>query len=194
MSLKKRALLCFVLLGLLFAAVSCAETVTLCGVEIDTQAAEIDFGERAVQDVEDLIALIEQMPNLMRVDMYHSKLSLADMDRLFDGYPQIRFGWTLYMGKHVARMDATSFSTLHGKCPEHDETFFAPLRFCRDLVALDLGHNRIRDISFLRNFPHMKVLILACNKIEDISVLGELKELDAADIPVLPDGRHDDGY
>jgi len=110
--------------------------------------------------------------------MYASKLSREEMDRLFDGYPHIAFGWTLHMGNHVVRTDTTSFSTLHGKCPEHSEEMFEVLRYCRNLVALDLGHNRIKDISFLRNFPHMKVLILACNKIEDISVLGELEELE----------------
>ena len=166
------------LLFLMCASVSYAEIVSFCGMDVDTLAAEIDFGDIAVDDVEGLIALIERMPNLTRVDMYASRLEHADMARLFDGYPHIRFGWTVYMGKHVVRTDATSFSTLHGKCPEHDEAFFEPLRYCLDLVALDLGHNRIRDISFLRHFPHMKVLILACNQIEDISVLAELKELE----------------
>ena len=166
------------LLFLVCAAASQAEVVSFGGMNVDKYVAEIDFGDTVVDDIEGLIALIEQMPNLMRVDMYASRLEKADMDLLFDGHPHIRFGWTLHMGKHIVRTDATSFSTLHGKCGAHNESFFEPLRYCRDLVALDLGHNCIRDISFLRSFPHMKVLILACNMIEDISVLAELKELE----------------
>ncbi len=176
--MKSRLIISLLLLFLLCTPASQAEVVSFCGMDVDTLAAEIDFGDIAVDDVEGLIALIEQMPNLTQVDMYASRLDKTDMDRLFDGYPHVRFGWTLYLGPHVVRTDATSFSTLHGKCTAHNSAFFEPLRYCRDLIALDLGHNCIRDISFLRSFPHMKVLILACNMIEDISVLAELKELE----------------
>ena len=166
------------LLALCLTSCACAQSLEFMGTTFDRDAPAIDFGETSVTDIDALIALIEQMPNLAQVDMYASQLSTADMDRLFDGYPQIFFGWTLNMKGHVVRTDATSFSTLHGRCPNHYTEDFYPLRYCRDLVALDLGHNYIDDISFLRNFPGMKVLILACNNISDISVLAELTELE----------------
>lgn len=165
-------------LVLCHASCACAQTLEFMGMTFDSTATAIDFGETAVTDIEGLTALIDQMPMLARVDMYESKLTTAQMDALFDGYPQIFFGWTLDMKGHIVRTDATSFSTLHGRCPNHYTEDFYPLRYCRNLVALDLGHNYIDDISFLRNFPGMKVLILACNNIRDISVLAELTELE----------------
>lgn len=177
--MKKR--LCAALFAalLLFCVPALAQAEVFCGLEIDLAAEKIDFGDTPVTDVPGLMALLDRMPNLRQVDMYASALKREEMDQLFDGYPQIFFGWTLVIERnHIVRTDATSFSTLHGRCPNHETEAFEVLRYCRNLVALDVGHNNIRDISFLRNFPKMKVLILACNLIEDISVLAELKELE----------------
>ncbi len=174
--MKKLILACLLLAC--FAMPAAAQTLEFAGLTFDRSATAIDFGDTPVTDVEGLKALLDQMPALERVDMYQSRLTIGEMDALFDGYPQIFFGWTLNMKGHVVRTDATSFSTLHGRCPNHETEDFYPLRYCRNLVALDLGHNNIDDISFLRSFPEMKVLILACNNIRDISVLAELKELE----------------
>lgn len=151
--MKKFLLVLF--LALCLTSCACAQTLEFMGMTFDTEAQAIDFGETAVTDVDGVIALIEQMPHLKQVDMYASSLSTADMDRLFDGYPGIFFGWTLNMKGHIVRTDATSFSTLHGRCPNHYTEDFYPLRYCKNLVALDLGHNYIEDISFLRSFPEM---------------------------------------
>ena len=49
---------------------------------------------------------------------------------------------------------------------------------CRDLQALDLGHNMVNDINFLTEFKHLKILILADNSVVDISPLAKLQELE----------------
>lgn len=156
-----------------------AEPLTYCGITVDSQDTVVDFGSVKVTDVPALVEMIEQMPNLTQVDMYESRLSKSDMDMLFDGYPQIRFGWTLHISEHTVRTDATAFSTLHGpKSIPHESKEFEVLRFCRDLQAIDLGHNWVTDLEFLRNFPHLKVLILAPDQITDLTVIGELTELE----------------
>lgn len=45
-------------------------------------------------------------------------------------------------------------------------------------MALDLSHNEIDDLSFLRHMPKLRVLLLGDNNIEDISVLAELHDLE----------------
>ena len=47
-----------------------------------------------------------------------------------------------------------------------------------ELRALDLGHNNIRDLTFLLEAPLLRVLILADNQITDLTPLAELKELE----------------
>ena len=156
------------------------ETVTACGITVSADATAIDFGEVVVTDIGELVTFLDGMPQLEKVDMYASRLSLTDMDMLFTRYPQITFGWTYRVGDHLVRTDITAFSTLHGSSPDptHSEREFQWLKFCKGLKAIDVGHNWITDVSFVTNFPELKVLILAVSPITDITPLAELKELE----------------
>ena len=49
-------------------------------------------------------------------------------------------------------------------------------------MALDVGHNIIKDVSFLYDLPKLRVLILACNCIKDITPVGSLKDLEYLEI------------
>ncbi len=143
----------------------------------------IDLGRKRISNVEEFKDFLDCFPSLTKVDMYNSWLKRAQLDELYNRYPNIRFGWTLHIFEHTVRTDVTAFSTLHNnRCPTHSSEAFEQLKYCRDLVALDLGHNCIQDISFLRNFPKLKVLILACNYVTDVSVLAELKDLEYVEL------------
>jgi len=141
-------------------------------------------------DVDALMELIASMHNLKKVDMYESTLSMESMNRLFDSCPDVFFGWTFSIcgGKYRIRTDMTAFSTKLGS-PRYQftEEDFLPLRFCKNLQALDLGHNAVSDVSFLRAFPHLKVLILADNQVTDISPLADLRELEYLELFMLYD-------
>ena len=51
------------------------------------------------------------------------------------------------------------------------------LRYCHDIIALDVGHNKLTNIEFVRNMPKLKYLITSGNDITDISPVAELHEL-----------------
>ena len=52
------------------------------------------------------------------------------------------------------------------------------LKYCTDLQALDLGHQRITDLSVIGNYlKDLRILILADNKVSDVSPLANLKHL-----------------
>lgn len=179
--MKRFAVAALLLLLCVMACSACAQgTITACGITVDRDAAQIDFGSVRVKDVDALVEMLDQMPRLEKVDMYASRLDKSDMDMLFNRYPQITFGWTYYIGDHLVRTDITAFSTLHGTSPDpsHTEKNFQWLKFCRNLKAIDVGHNAITDISWLTNFPELKVLILAVNPISDITPLAQLRELE----------------
>ena len=52
-----------------------------------------------------------------------------------------------------------------------------PLRYCTDLIALDLGHKNLTDLSFLYPLTKLQFLILVGNDINDITPIGALPEL-----------------
>ena len=156
------------------------------GQTFSTTDAFIDFDTMVLEDddVDELMALIARMPDLKAVYMYESALSRESMDRLFDGNPDVFFGWSIRMcRKYEFRTDITAFSTQLGS-PQHTYTQkdFWPLRYCKNLQALDLGHNAITDCGFLTNFPHLKFLIIADNALTDITPLASLTELEYLEI------------
>ena len=52
------------------------------------------------------------------------------------------------------------------------------LRYCTDLIALDLGHNAISDIEWIKALPNLQVLILANNwDLVDLTPIGSLTKL-----------------
>ena len=52
------------------------------------------------------------------------------------------------------------------------------LKYCPDLIALDLGHKDITHLNFLQYVPHLKYLILVENDVNNITPIGELQELE----------------
>ena len=160
-------------------------TVTVLGEEFSTGTEIMDFGNRKITDEEaaEIERILPVMTHLNEVDMYDAKLSQETMDRLFDTYPDIFFGWTfgIWNDYYIVRSDATAFTSGTGQPGFHNglltEDDYRNLRYCKGLLALDLGHNGIKNIEFLRNWPHLRVLILADTRVTDLSVLAELQDL-----------------
>ena len=149
-----------------------------------------------------------KLQNIEQVLMYKYRPSLKGMaDYLLDKYPEIEFGWTLDWliceGRRVRlRSDATAFSTAKGRQdPRYTaKQIWERLQYFPDLLAIDVGHNNVSDLSFLTNFPELKRLICIDSKkrVTDISALSELYELeyielfmqDITDISPLANHEH----
>ena len=160
------------------------ETVSFRGsVTVARDAAYVDLGDTRVNEWTELEAFLDQLPNLERVDMFASPVWKKQIEELTDRYPNVTFGWTIRIAEHTVRTDATAFSTLHNnRSAEHSSADFSVLKYCRDLLALDIGHNQVDDLSFLYDLPQLKVLIVACNHVTDITPIGSLKELEYLEV------------
>lgn len=161
---------------------------------VPATAEEIDLGNLKLAntdaDYAALTAFLDQLPALKRVDMFETEIRRQRLEPLAERYPQITFGWTMIVPcvnqahpercPHRIRTDITAYSTLHNnRCQRHTTEELSVLRYCRNLQALDIGHNDVDDISFLYDLPHLKVLIVALNpNLEDATPIGSLKELE----------------
>lgn len=146
---------------------------------VPADAAYIDLGKLKVGDFDAFERFLDALPQVRQVDMYATHMFNRQAARLSERYPQIEFGWTIYVGDHTVRTDQTAFSTLHDSVVRrHTSQDLEALRYCRSLRALDLGHNALTDISFLTDLSELRVLILADNKIEDLSPLEGLEHLE----------------
>lgn len=179
------ALLIFLAAGGIPFSSSLASTAlaTLSGVPVAANATYVDLDTVLVKDFETFTEELQKFPNLTKVDMYQSRVKKATMAMLSEQFPNIRFGWTLRFGTWRIRTDATAFSTLnntHSKA--YTASVFEVLKYCKDLQALDLGHNMVKDISFLQELPHLRILILSDNCVEDLTPLSALTELEYVEL------------
>ncbi len=159
-------------------------TLSAYGVEFSSYARELDLSGVPVEDGgAALEALLPSMMYLETVDMSDCGVNDEEMDALNRRYEDIRFLWTVYFGRaYYLRTDETSFiaSLFHGNQSAYsnlsDEEVMK-LRYCTDMVALDLGHMTFTTCEFARYMPHLRYLIISDTHVEDISPLAGLEEL-----------------
>ncbi len=154
-------------------------TMDLYGVMVSTGDREIDLSLRPVRDG---AAAIEEalpcFPHLEKVIMTRCGLSNEEMAALNDRHEDVRFVWTVYFSIYSLRTDATNFIAARfvNDAPLYSGECWV-LQYCTDLIALDLGHKNLDDLSFLYALPKLQYLILVENDIHDITPIGSLKDL-----------------
>ena len=161
--------------------------IHLCGTVFTTDVEELDLSGIRIDDLEELENAVSMMPRLKKVVMCDCGVSNEDMDALNRKFENVRFIWKVYFSVYSLRTDATMFCAsnvpqLNYLAPELTDAQLEPIKYCTDLVALDLGHMLYTDLSFLYNMPHLKYLILVEARYHDITPIGSLEELEYLEI------------
>ena len=154
--------------------------VELLGENVDSSIETLDLNHKKITNVEDFKNSLKLLPNLKKLDMSYTNLSNDQLGELRLLFPNIRIDWVVHMSKWSVRTDAVAFSVLvytydYRRMTTQD---IQVLKYCTELQALDLGHQAIEDITVIGEYlPNLRVLILADNKIKDISPIANLKHL-----------------
>ena len=126
--------------------------------------------------------------------MCNCGLSNEQMETLIAAHPNVKFVWLIKVGGWEMRTDVKAFSKGNRKTFDggayvgKGKTNFtsediAPLKYCTDLIALDLGHgSRITDLSVLQYLPKLRFLIVAMNQITSIEDLKYCPDLEYLEI------------
>ncbi|MBP3755607.1 MAG: hypothetical protein J6I66_12170 [Lachnospiraceae bacterium] len=146
---------------------------------IYSQAEYVDISHVDVTGL-NMDAIIESLPNLNRLVMIDCGLDNDGYASLQDRHPDIKIVWEIVLEYWTIRTDVVAFSTFKTTAEEYymnnDDAYY--LKYCNELVALDLGHNYVSDLSFLEYMPDLKVLILVDNvKEKDGEILRHLTDL-----------------
>lgn len=159
-----------------------AEEIMELYLECDPETVEyINLSNHHCYNTTRIIRATEQLPYLTKVDMCDCGVTDEQMDSLNKQFPNTRFVWMIRFGRWSTRTDALAFGTFQ---PEEivvvmNNADAARLKYCTDLVALDIGHNRVNDISFLQYMPNLKILILVDNRpLSDLSWLEYCPKLE----------------
>ena len=177
----KRILVCVLLLTLLVSS-AFAQTVTVQGMQVALDTQELDLGKVQVKNFNRFAKELAELPNLQRVDLYASRPTWRQVDALVAALPNVTLGMTIFIAGTRCRTDDVIFSMHRRAEPLYKSHDFRYLALCPDMLALDLGHNRITDLEFLTTTPKLKYLILADNHVTDLTPLAELKDLQYLEI------------
>ncbi len=131
-------------------------------------------------NLEDLEKKMSYLPDVEQVFLGKCGLDNEELaalrERVRDSYKLV---WTVQLGKKLtARTDDTTFMPVR----EHvyyflDEDAYN-LRYCEDMLCVDVGHMGLTNIDFVKGMPHLQILILAHNgQLQDISPISSCKEL-----------------
>ena len=136
------------------------------------------------EDIENVIALCPKAEKITATK--HAYLKNDLFIGLMDRYPEIEFTWMVRLkGRYRIPSNCTAYSSFNG--PDEPDKLrsgdMEALQYVHGLKALDLGHNEIISLDWLKYCPDLEMLILSDNKqIKDITPIGELKHLQYLEI------------
>ena len=153
----------------------------LFGVRFSTAAEEIDFSDvpLTVEDAAQIETMLPYLPKLKKVVMLRCGISDEDMDAIDLRHENVQFVWMVQVRRWGLRTDRTYFTVYNNdyEFPE-DNHSFAALRYCRDMIAIDLGHQKFYDDpDMFENFPDLRYLVVSNSQYESLPALKYLKNL-----------------
>lgn len=170
--------------------------VTLGDQTFDETVTAVDLTMVEIKDLAEVEQKMAYLPNLESVTFglcgvdnpkwgnSRSKLTASPIenedlaayrDRVRDQYKVI---WTLRLGPSIAlRSDADNFMPNHFGVGVLPDDYAYNLRYCEEMVCLDVGHMTLTDISFVEYMPNLKYLILAWTEVQYIEPIRSCKNL-----------------
>ncbi len=163
---------------------------SLFGVDFSTEAEELCFDDipLTAEDAAGIEALVPYMPNLTRVSMQRCGIDNDSMEAIYrrhidaDG---VKFVWMVQVTNRGVPTDQTFYQSYQWTNPDVDYYYpdsnqtFEQLRYCHDMIALDLGHKRYYgDPDMFANMPHLRYLTVADCAYTALPALGGLQELE----------------
>lgn len=150
--------------------------VDIHGYTASPDSTELELSDIAMPDLAAVERALEYLPLVEKITMCNCGIPNEDMDALSKAHPDIRFVWSVKVGPFSLRTDTTAFIPIKYGYWLNDEECYN-LRYCVDMVALDLGHCDISNCDFVAFMPNLKYLILADTDIRDISPIAGHREL-----------------
>ncbi len=151
----------------------------VCGVTVTTEDVDIDLSEAEIHSLDEVEQAMAYFPDAETVFLGDCGLENEDIaayrERVREDY---KVSWIVYCGEKLpTRTDATSFMPSRDGVGYFKDSESYNLRYCEDMIAIDVGHMGVKDISFVAYMPNLKYLILAHTEVQDITPISNCKNL-----------------
>ena len=183
-------------LGERYPDVNVSWSVEIGGETFDNTTTEVDLSMVEITDLAQVEQKMTYLPEAEKLifglcgvdnpDWGNSKSKLAasaieneDLfayrDRVREDYKVV---WTVRLGPSIAlRTDADNFMPNHFGVGRLFNDYAYNLKYCEDMVCLDLGQMTLTDIFFVEYMPKLKYLILAWTEVQYIEPIRSCKNL-----------------
>lgn len=151
----------------------------ICGSTYSHTETEIDISGNPVENLDDIEWRMDYFPHLQKLIMSDCGIDNETMAEFRERHREdYKVVWTVQLGdKLTARTDDTTFMPVRENVFYFQDHESVNLKYCEDMVCIDVGHMSIHDISFVEYMPNLKYLILAHTEVRDITPLENCKNL-----------------
>lgn len=138
---------------------------------------DFDFTPIRLNGVEELAQYLHCFMHPSFADVATLGFENSDMEWLMEQFPETKFAWMVRIGSMCIRTDIQvldcSLSTT-----KLSSSSIQPLKYCTDILALNISKQNIENIEVLSSMKNLKVLRMNSNSITDLSPVSGLKDLE----------------
>ena len=151
----------------------------VCGQVFPSSVEEIDLSAAKNIRLEDLEQQMAYFPQAKLVFLgecgLDNELLAAHREQVRDQYKLV---WTVSCGSKLkTRTDATTFMPVREHVYYFNDEEAYNLRYCEDMICIDIGHMSIHNIEFVEFMPNLQYLILAHTQLQYIEPISTCKNL-----------------
>lgn len=153
------------------------------GMTFQDDVTEIELSKMyftSLDEVEEQASYFPSLEKLVLLDCGYDRKNLFDDETLAafreKMRPSYKVVWSMNLYGMIIRTDDLYF--MPNKYGVRVSTYgIQRLRYCEDMLCVDLGHHNIVDLSFVEGMPHLKYFICIDSNLLYIEPLGTCKEL-----------------
>lgn len=140
---------------------------------------ELNLEEIELKTLEEGVALADYFPQLEKLIFGEGVFPNEDLaDLREEKRSEYKVVWTIrFTKKCKARTDDTMFMPIKQGEYFYQDKDTDGLEYCEDIIAMDIGHSRVRNIGFVSKMPHLTYFIVADTDVRDLTPLANHKEL-----------------
>ena len=151
----------------------------ICGKSFTREDTEIDLSDTTIESLEQVEQGMAYFPDAEQVFLGECSIDNEEIaayrERVRADYKVV---WIVRCGEKLpTRTDATSFRPSRDGVGNFKDADSYNLRYCEDMIAIDVGHMDVRNIDFVAYMPNLKYLILAHTGVHDITPISNCKNL-----------------
>ena len=145
----------------------------LFGKTVTTHTNSLKYKKVSIGDegIEYFRTLLPYLPNLTYLSFDRCDTTDEVVNQLRDDFPDVKIAWRIFFGEFSCMTDVEKIWAIGSLYQDNVE----PIKYCRDVKYLDLGHNMFTSVEFLKDMYQLEVLIFGCGDLSDISAMWDFK-------------------